>query len=449
MKKVLYLLLIPAVFVIIFFISFSILTTVGKNPLSLIPQNLPIHLNKTDSFLEDFTLIKDKFISEKKSFVEANLSEMKVRVWAQGFMIKEMNILAKGDPQEWGGSAAGLYQVLYGNKLSFSMIAEVYMPFALKYYGKYYFHGEPYYLDGEKRFTDVTGGCIQLSDKDAETLYNLTNLDMPVLIIDKQNDGYKYATAKEKFPNISAKSYLVADLESGFIFSQKNFQEKMQIASLTKLMTVIIVSENIDLRKNINVTPEMLGAYGSTLGLDSGKTFGLVELLYPLLIESSNDSAEVLSHFLGEERTVKKMNEKAKMILMENTSFTDPTGYDPENVSTAKDLFYLARYILNNRPPIFKITKNEKVNSYGPIRFQNLISKNFFFENQEFVGGKTGYIKTSAHTGLFVFKLAMPDGAKRDIAIILLGSTGEVENSPKNLERDANDILSWLKKNYF
>lgn len=450
MKKALTLLLIPIVIAAGLFVFFTFLTPVESEPAPLQNQNSQNSSKGADLFLDDFTKIKEKFISEKTSFVEANLSEMKVRVWIGGMMAKEMDILAKGDPQEWGGSAAGLYKILYGNELSFSVIAEVYMPFALKYYGKYYFHGEPFFMDGEKRFTDATGGCIQLSDQDAKDLYALTSLDMPVLVIDKENDDYKYAAPHNKFPEISAKSYLVADLESGFIFKQKNYEEQMQIASLTKLMTAIAVSENIDLRKRIIASPDALeSGYGGTQGLNAGKEFGVVELFYPLLIESSNDAAEVLSHFMGRERTIARMNEKAKMILMENTNFADPSGYDPKNVSTAKDLFYLARYIINDRPPIFKITKNETVNSYGLVRFRDLASKNFFLDNEEFVGGKTGYIKTSAHTGLFVFKLARPDGTKRDVVIILLGSTGEIENSPSNLERDARDVLSWLKENFF
>lgn len=450
MRKLLVLFLTPIIFAIVFFVSFVFLTTVETEPSSVSFQNFRNSSEETDFFLDDFAKVKEKFISEKESFVEANFFEMKVRVWLDGFAVKEMNILAKGDPQEWGGSAAGLYKILYGNESSFSVIAEVYMPFALKYYGKYYFHGEPYYYSGEKRFTDATGGCIQLSDKDAKELYNLVSIGMPVLIVDKENDGYRYPKPKSEFPEISAKSYLVADLDSGFVFSQKNSEEKTQIASLTKLMTVIAVSENIDLRKRINVTTEMLEqGYGATQDLVSGGRFGVVELFYPLLIESSNDAAEVLSRFMGREKTLSRMNEKAKMILMENTNFADPSGYDPENISTAKDLFYLARYILNNRPPIFEITKSNKVNTYGSVRFQNLINKNFFSEDKEFVGGKTGYIKTSAHTGLFVFKLKKPDDTERNIVIILLGSTGAVENSPKNLEKDAKDILSWLKENYF
>ena len=140
-----------------------------------------------------------------------------------------------------------------------------------------------------------------------------------------------------------------------------------------------------------------------------------MELFYPLLIESSNDVAEALSYFLGREKTIKLMNEKAKFILMKQTEFTDPSGFDPGNVSTARDLFYLIRYIFNNRPPILEITKGNKVRSFGDIGFdiEKFWNKNVFIDDPTFVGGKTGFIKESKSTAVFIFRLSDQDGRRR------------------------------------
>jgi D-alanyl-D-alanine carboxypeptidase len=230
----------------------------------------------------------------------------------------------------------------------------------------------------------------------------------------------------------------VADLDSGFVFSEKDSQKQFPIASITKLMTAIVVSENVDLRKSILVEKKMLEAYGSTKGLEAGKSFRVVELFYPLLIESSNDAAEVLSYFLGREKTIKLMNEKAKAILMEKTNFTDPSGFDLKNISTAQDLFYLGRYVLNTRPLLLEIGKGKEVKSFGQIKFdiKNLWNKNVFINDPNFVGGKTGYLKESGQTAIFIFRLG-----ERNILISLLDS--------ENTESDTQKIYKWLQENYF
>jgi D-alanyl-D-alanine carboxypeptidase len=141
------------------------------------------------------------------------------------------------------------------------------------------------------------------------------------------------------------------------------------------------------------------------------------------------------------------MNNKAKVILMPDTSFVDPHGLSSDNVSTAQDLYYLARYILNNRPPLLKITRGEKVTSFGGITFENLTNKNLFFEDPNFIGGKTGYITASHHTGIFIFSFKKGD-IERHIVTIVLGAVKSKEN-PDNIEGDIIKIQDWIGKNYF
>ena len=394
--------------------------------------------------LKLFEEVREELIYKKTDFLEVNLTKMKIRLYKKGLVTKEVSILTKGDSQNWGGSAAGLYQIISGNELSFSVVSNVYMPYALRYYGKYYIHGEPYYSGGWQLDSSISGGCLRLSNEDAKLIYELTEIDMPVLVIDKEKDNYDYPKQKlSEFPEISVRSYLVADLHSGYVFAEKDSQKRLPAASLTKLMTAVVVAENVNLRKPILVKEKMLETYGSTEGLEFGKWFGVVELFYPLLIESSNDAAEVLSYFLGREKTIKLMNEKAEAILMEQTEFVDPSGFAPENVSTAKDIFYLIRYLLNNRPPILEITKGKEVLSFGEVDFEieDLWNKNVFINDPIFVGGKTGFIQASKNTAVFIFRFFAQDNTERNIAIILLGS--------ENNETDTQKIYKWLQENYF
>ncbi|MCK4781440.1 L,D-transpeptidase family protein [Candidatus Parcubacteria bacterium] len=394
--------------------------------------------------LKLFDEIRQELIFKKTDFLEINLAEMKITLYKEGLAEKKVSILTKGDPQSWGGSAAGLYKIMSGNKSSFSIVSDVYMPYALRYYGKYYLHGEPYYSWGEKLISSVSGGCLRLENKDAKTIYELTEINMPVLVIDKKRDFYEYPNEKiSKLPKLSAQSYLAADMDSGYILAEKKSEEQLPIASLTKLMTAVVLAENIDLRKSILIKEEMLKAYGSSDGLTAGKRFRVVELFYPLLTESSNNAAEVLSYFLGEEKTIRLMNEKTKSILMEQTRFVDTSGFGSENISTAKDLFYLGRYILNNRPPVLKITRGGEVQSFGKINFEikNLWNKNIFGNDATFIGGKTGFIEESKNTGLFIFRFTDKNNNERNIAIILLGS--------ENIKSDTQKIYIWLQNNYF
>ena len=449
MKKIIFGTLILCLFLFLAFFSFSLFI---PRKIIIEPQfsNSPIEKEETSSakeepyYLKNLEDIKKNFILSKVDFLEVNLSEMKVRIWQNGLLKQEFPILTKGDPQGWGGSAAGLYRIISGNKLSFSVVSDVYMPHALRYYGKYYLHGEPYYPGGEKLDSSISGGCLRLSDENAKVIYELTELDMPVLVIDKEKDNYEYPKEKlSEFPEVSAQSYLVADLASGFVFAEKDSPKQFSIASLTKLMTATVVAENVDLRKSILVTSEMLEAYGSTQGLEAEKRFRIVELFYPLLIESSNDAAEILSYFLGREKTIRLMNEKAKAILMEQTNFVGPSGFDPENVSSAQDLFYLARYIFYNRPPLLEITKGKTVRSFGEIQFEieNFWNKNTFINDSTFLGGKTGFLPEAKETALFIFRFLDENNKDRNIVIVLLGSG--------NHKTDTQKIYIWLQENYF
>ena len=396
--------------------------------------------------LESFEDIARKFIADKIDFLQVDLSEMKISLYKMGLLIKEVPIVTKGKIDNWGGSAVGLYRILSGNKASYSNTSDVYMPYALHYYGKYYIHGIPYYPGGAKLDSSFSGGCLRLNDEDAQDIYKLADLNMPILVIDKKKDYYDYSKEElTKFPKLSAESYLIADLDSGYVFAEKDSSQQFPIASLTKLMTALIIAENVNLERSVLITQKMLDdGHGITEDLELGKRFRIVELFYPLLIESSNDSAEALSYFLGKEKTMRLMNEKTNNILMKQTTFTDPSGFDSENVSTSKDLFYLARYIFKNRSPILDITKKKKVLSFGEnISFDidKLWNKNVFIIDPTFIGGKTGYISEAKNTAVFLFKFHDEKGAERNIAFILLKS--------ENIKTDTQKTYLWLLDNYF
>jgi D-alanyl-D-alanine carboxypeptidase (penicillin-binding protein 5/6) len=178
------------------------------------------------------------------------------------------------------------------------------------------------------------------------------------------------------------------------ILYSKNENEILPIASLTKLMTAVIVMENQEnypLEKEITISKQAayqvdVPEYGN---LKVGERKRIDELLYLMLVFSSNDAAYALAEQIQVENFVNKMNEKVKEIGLENTHFSNPTGLDPENLkwslenkdyfnySTAKDLILLGKYIFENYPLIFE--------------FSNQKNKIQLLENQHLIGMKTGY----------------------------------------------------------
>lgn len=215
------------------------------------------------------------------------------------------------------------------------------------------------------------------------------------------------------------------------ILFKKNIDQPLPIASLTKLMTAVIVldynppttlpaeggapNKNYDLENSWVISEkaanqENVPNYGN---LDSqvGKKLKVKDLLDLMLIYSSNDAAWALSEVIGPDYFVEEMNQKANDLGLANTHFVNPTGLDPDdlhydpdpailhyfNYSSVKDLTKLAQYILKERPLIFELSRQKHL---------YLLQDGIFdlFLTQEVVGGKTGYTDEADGCILFVFK---------------------------------------------
>lgn len=254
---------------------------------------------------------------------------------------------------------------------------------------------------------------------------------------DFASDNLRYSM---KTPELSAKSYLAADLKSNFVFLNKSEGEvQVPIALLTKLMTALVATEYINLEKEITVTGAMITAT-SKPRLKINQELTIFQLLYPLLMESSNEAAAALSSPLGEKYFVNLMNQKAEALGMSNTKFTDTTGESAENVSSVEDLFSLAKYLYNNRSFILKMSAgNLDKTVYGPPVWNDILSFNDFDGNPEFIGGKVGLVKDVQDAMLAVFKINIM-GETRPIVIIVLHS--------ENAVKDIQAILEYIKVSY-
>lgn len=253
-------------------------------------------------------------------------------------------------------------------------------------------------------------------------------------------------------PAILSESAVLIDAESGTILAQKDADKKMYPASLTKIMTAILAIEMGELSDVITVdedTPYEIE--GSHIALEPGEILTLKDLLYALMLPSSNDAASVIAkHYGGNlESFVKMMNAKAKELGAYNTNFTNPHGlHDDNHYTTAADLALITRYAMKNDifRKIVATTKYEiqTTNKKDEPRYFTSLNKLIYNTsyNQIYVDGmyispyyeyatgvKTGY---TPQAGNCLVASAKKDGTEL-IAVMMKGVSLEMYQDAHNL----------------
>ncbi|NQX64939.1 D-alanyl-D-alanine carboxypeptidase [Paenibacillus alba] len=189
------------------------------------------------------------------------------------------------------------------------------------------------------------------------------------------------------------------DVESGRILYSQKGDTPMRIASLTKIMTAIIAIEQGNLNDKVKVSKNAFGKEGSSIYLKLGEEMRLHDMLYGLMLRSGNDAATAIAEHIGGsiDGFVYLMNEKAKMLGMDHSHFTNPSGLDEGegHRSSPNDMAKLTAYALNNS--VFQdivSTKLKKVPNPNEAWDYSWLNKNkmlSLFEGAD--GVKTGYTK--------------------------------------------------------
>lgn len=384
-----------------------------------------------------FEKIKREIVNQKLDFLLVDLSKKKLYFFEKGEIKNIYPVLAFGKEGSFWETPTGFYQIETKQKNAFSPIANVYMPYSLQFQGNFYIHGWPYYPGGKPVSSVFSGGCIRLATKDAKEIFEKVKIGTPILITKEEfkKDNFTYSL---KIPEITAQAYLAGDLKSHFLFLEKKSEKVFPIASITKLITALVTTEYINLWRGIKIQKEDL-IFTSVPRLKEGQIWTGFDLLYPLLAESSNEAAKVLSRFLGKEKFLQLMEKKAKSIGMEKATFKDNWGEDPGNSATLKDLFYLAKYLFYNRRFVLDITRGKIYHHLISKDFRNLENFNCFSKEEGFIGGKTGKTREAGETSLLIFEIEKRR-EKRPIVILILQSENACE--------DARKILEWIKRNF-
>lgn len=196
----------------------------------------------------------------------------------------------------------------------------------------------------------------------------------------------------------SASSAILIDGESGRVLYSQNADEPRYIASITKLMTALVAMESgHSLDEVVTIKREYTGAEGSSMYLREGEELTLEALLYGLLLASGNDAALAVAGYCGGtvEAFVLRMNRKAALLGMEQTTFHNPSGLTQEgHMSSAADMAKLAAACMNNET-IARIVGTRTITIAGRT-FTN--HNKLLWRYEGCVGMKTGYTERSGRT---------------------------------------------------
>jgi D-alanyl-D-alanine carboxypeptidase (penicillin-binding protein 5/6) len=223
--------------------------------------------------------------------------------------------------------------------------------------------------------------------------------------------------AADPFPS-AARAYLVQ--AGGTLVWEHQADRRLPPASLTKIMTALLVLERGNLEQIVTVSPAAAAETGSRLRLRAGERLRVGDLLAAMLIESANDAAHVLADYLGgsEARFVTMMNARAARLGLKNTHFVNCAGHDhPQHYSSANDLARLTEAALSH--PLFRQLVSQvkyEVRTVGGKRIFRMENSNKLLPRYPgMVGVKTGYTRGA---GRCLIALAERDGV--EILIVLL-----------------------------
>lgn len=248
---------------------------------------------------------------------------------------------------------------------------------------------------------------------------------------------YFYIKNTKQTPNVTAKAYLVGDLNTGEVILEKNKESQFPIASVSKLMTAFVASELNKKDDTTKVTKSALDTYGKNGNFSLGEKIKITDLIYPLLLQSSNDAAEIIAEHFNRNEFIKKMNQTALKLNLSKTTFKDPSGLSASNQSTVYEMFKLAGYINQKKPEIFQSTTKRNYSN----KIHNWYSTNQFLQEKGYTGGKSGYTDPAKQTVISIFSIPLGKSGTRNIAITLLQS--------KDRYKDVENILKYLKKNIY
>ena len=297
-------------------------------------------------------------------------------------------------------------------------------------------------MDPTKRTSLVEGEDFAVMQRKLHSLEGIVAMCALVFVLVLSVGFAQAGEPRAEFKKIALRSSsaLVQDAETGEVVYDKNAETVVPIASITKLMTAMVVLDRgLDLDEKITLSREdAVQMKGARSRLRTGLSLTRRELLLIALMSSENRAAAALgqSYPGGLEAFVDAMNAKAALLDMTESRFVEPTGLSPANVSTASDLAKMVRAAYEY-PLIreFSTTSRATVKASGrSLQYANtngLVRSSYW----EIGLSKTGYISEAGRCLVMHVRLA-----SKDLIVVLLDSWGK-----QSRIADANRIRKWLE----
>jgi D-alanyl-D-alanine carboxypeptidase (penicillin-binding protein 5/6) len=226
-------------------------------------------------------------------------------------------------------------------------------------------------------------------------------------------------------PQVSARAYIVENGATGEVLAQRGARAKLPIASITKLMTVLVALEHARPAEVVTVPSEVTTIGESTIYLRTGERMSVHDLIEAALIPSANDAADTLAYYVGhgsQTSFVRMMNVRARRLGLTDTHFVRPDGLDaPTHVSSARDVTKLARVVMH-RPLVRGIVRRTSATIAGGRTV--LTRNNLLYSFPGLIGVKTGHTSLAGWsevaaarrngTTIYATLLGAPSEGRRD-----------------------------------
>jgi len=276
------------------------------------------------------------------------------------------------------------------------------------------------------------------------------------MLINQSSNVESMQEEKDVFEDITAPNLLLAETNTGRIIYERNADEKIYPASLTKLMTAILVVENCELDEIATVSENAVISVPSgyvNANLQVGEELTVEDLLYVMLIPSANDAANVLAEHVGGniESFSTMINSRAKELGCTGSNFTNPSGlHQEEHYTTTRDLFLISQKAISNSlikkilgtttyslPSTNKYTGTKRTFTTTNYMIRKSLTKYYC---DYCIGAKTGYTEYAKNC---VVEYAEKDGI--ELTVIVMGENAKVKGQ-KFL--DAKEMFEYVFKNY-
>jgi D-alanyl-D-alanine carboxypeptidase (penicillin-binding protein 5/6) len=240
-------------------------------------------------------------------------------------------------------------------------------------------------------------------------------------------------------PSVAGRSWMVGDLSSGQVLAAQKPDERIEPASLTKIMTAYVVyaalrDKKITLDQQVNVSTRAWRAPGSRMFIQPRKPVTVDELIRGMVVQSGNDACIALAEAIAgnEEVFVQVMNREAARLGMKETRYMNSTGLpDPQHYTTARDLYLLTAALMRDFPAEYGQYYSQKEFRYNNITQPN--RNRLLWLDRSVDGVKTGHTEASGYS-----LIASSNRGGRRLVSVLLGSTSEAMRA-----QESQKLLNW------